>query len=432
MPDSQYVEQREFKPSGPLGDIPDLIKTGTIPPEFQPVSDEDFAAIGMLQREWAVPDPELLVRIATVNFKSFPPGPFWRTLATFAYPLLNPDAPLAQQLAAAWDARLNLNGLDRQTNLQEIAALAARLRDLFKHGPPAWSSEGQIYTYLAVCQTSLIHVWPDYSGYTAHGASVGTMFTWLLTAFTIALTMQARAMLEALFVGIGTATPGLPRRAADWLLGRTDAADAFVAAQARIYSWDDEWMQELSTEWAQIPPGRLRQAPDEPRARELFVDQVMRRAWEQAPDIREAIRMGGIRDFDQRRRDDQERTKRQRVSSEAHPLTTKHGVPDPLADERLTLPTSPEHPLESSPLPVSEASHDTLNLAFDLVKACHELGLSDDEIRLWLARAGSMDRPIQAELAGIRDENHLKAVEKKVHLAMDSLREKLAAYRPQR
>jgi hypothetical protein len=107
------------------------------------------------------------------------------------------------------------------------------------------------------------------------------MFKWFFTAFTIALTMQARAMLEALFVGIGTATPGLPQRAADWLLGRTDDPDAFVAAQARIYSWDNEWMQELSTQWAQIPP-RLRQAPDEPRARELFVDQVMQRSWEQA------------------------------------------------------------------------------------------------------------------------------------------------------
>jgi hypothetical protein len=191
-------------------------------------------------------------------------------------------------------------------------------------------------------------------------------------------------------------------------------------------------MQELATQWAQIPPGRLRQQPDEPQAREVFADQVMRRDWEQAQDIRAAIRVGAIRDFDQRRRADQEKTKRQRVSQEAHPLTTKRGAPDPLAGEHLKLGTSPEHPLESSPLPVSEASHDTLNLAFDLVKACHRLGLTDDEIKLWLARAGSMDRPIQAELAGFRDENHLKAVEKKMLLAMPRLRAKLAAYRPQK
>jgi hypothetical protein len=158
----------------------------------------------------------------------------------------------------------------------------------------------------------------------------------------------------------------------------------------------------------------------------------MRRAWEQAQDIRSAIRVGAITDFDQRRRDDQEKTKRTRVSSEAHSLTTKRGTPDPLADERLKLGTSPECPLESSPLPVSEASHDTLDLAFDLVKACHELGLSDDEIRLWLARAGSTDRPIQAELAGLRDEHHLKAVEEKLRQIMPELREKLAAYRPEK
>ena len=269
--DKQYVEQKEFNPSGPLGQIPDLIKTGTIPSEFQPRTDEDFAAIGRLQRKWAAPAPNLLSSIATVNVTSFPPDRFWHTLATLAYPLLNPDAPLAQQLAVAWDARLNLDGLDRQTcNSQEITILAARLKNLFKQGPPMWSSEVSIYNYLAVCQTALIHVWPDFSSCTARGASVKTMFKWFFTAFTIALTMQARAMLEALFVGIGTATPGLPQRAADWLLGRTDDPDAFVAAQARIYSWDNEWMQELSTQWAQIPPGRLRQAPDEPRARDCL------------------------------------------------------------------------------------------------------------------------------------------------------------------
>jgi hypothetical protein len=427
-----YVAQKEFNPSGPLGQIPDLIKHGAIPPEFWPVSDEDFAAIGILQREWAAHDPDLLVRATTINFQSFPPSLFWRTVAVLAYPLLSPDAPLAQQLAAAWDAPLNLDGLDRQTcNLQEIAILAARLRDLFKHGPPAWSSEGQIYAYLSVCQTSLIHIWPDFSGNATRGVSIRTMFKWLLTTFTLALTMQARAMLEALFVGIGTATPGLPQRAADWLLGRTDDPDAFVAAQARIYSWDGAWMQELAIQWAQIPPARLRQQPDEPRARELFVDQVMRRDWEQAADIRSAIRVGGIKDFDERRRGDGEKTKRRRVSSDAHPLTTKRGTPDPLADERLKLGTSPAHPLESSPLPVSEVdNHDTLNLAFDLVKACHELGVSDDEIRLWLARAGSMDRQIQSDIAGFRDEHHLKAVEDKVHRAMSKLREKLAAYGP--
>lgn len=316
--DKQYVEQKEFNPSGPLGQIPDLIKTGTIPSEFQPRTDEDFAAIGRLQRKWAASAPDLISSIATVNVTSFPPDRFWHTLATLAYPLLNPDAPLAQQLAVAWDARLNLDGLDRQTcNSQEIAILAARLKNLFKQGPPMWSSEVSIYNYLAVCQTALIHVWPDFSSCTARGASVKTMFKWFFTAFTIALTMQARAMLEALFVGLGTATPGLPQRAADWLLGRTDDPDAFVAAQARICSWDNKWMQELSTQWAQIPPGRLRQAPDEPRARELFVDQVMRRAWEQAQDVRSAIRVGAITDFDQRRRDDQEKTKRTRVSSEA-------------------------------------------------------------------------------------------------------------------
>jgi len=427
---ADYVEQKEFNPAGPLGQIPDLVKNGTTPPEFQPVNDEDFAAIGILQRQWAALDSDLLSRIATINFRSFPPGLFWRTVAVLAYPLLSPDAPLAQQLAAAWNAPLNLNGLDRQTcNLQEIAILAARLRDLFKHGPPAWSSEGQIYTYLSVCQTSLIHVWPDCSSYsyTARGASVGTRFKWLLTTFTLALTMQARAMLEELFLGIGNVTPGLPQRAADWLLGRTDDPDAFVAAQARIYSWDAEWMQDLATQWAQIPLGRLKQQPDEPRARELFADQVMRRDWEQAADIRSAIRLGAIIDFDERRRDDQEKTKRQRVSSEAYPLTTKRSTPDPLTD-RLKLGTSPEHPLESSPLPVSEASHDTLNLAFDLARACHELGLSDDEIRLWRARAGSVDRPLQAELAGFRDEHHLKAVEEKLRQALPELREKLAAY----
>jgi hypothetical protein len=432
MSNAEYVEQKPFEPTGPLGQISDFIKHGTIPPEFQAVSDEDFAAIGILQRQWATPDHDLFLSIATTNFTNFPPSHFWLTVAAHAFPLLTPDAPLAQQLAAAWGARVNLDGLDRKACRAEIATLAGRLSYLFKHGPPAWSSEGLIYTYLAVCQTSLIHVWPDYAGHAERGASAGTLFKWRMTTLTVAVTMQARAMLEALFVGIGTASPGLPQRAADWLLGRTDDPDAFVAAQARIYSWDINWMQELATQWAHIPAGRLRQQPDEPRARELFVDQVMRRAWEQAQDIRKAIRVGGIRDFDERRRDDKEKTKR-RASSDARPLTTKRGTPDPLADERLKLETSPAHPLESSPLPVSEVdNHDTLNLAFDLVKACHDLGLSADEIRLWLARAGSTDRQLQAEIAGFRDEHHLKAVEDKVHRAISQLREKLAAYNPQK
>ena len=77
----------------------------------------------------------------------------------------------------------------------------------------------------------------------------------------------------------------------------------------------------------------------------------MRRDWELAQDIRDSILRSAITDFDQRRRGDQEKTKRTRVSSEAHPLTTKRGTPDPLADEHLKLGTSPDHPLEPATLP---------------------------------------------------------------------------------
>jgi hypothetical protein len=295
--DKQYVEQKEFNPSGPLGQIPDSINTGTIPSEFQPRTDEDFAAIGRLQRKWAAPAPDLLSSIATVNVTSFPPDRFWHTLATLAYPLLNPDAPLAQQLAVAWDARLNLDGLDRQTcNSQEIAILAARLKNLFKQGPPMWSSEVSIYNYLAVSQTALIHVWPDFSSCTARGASVKTMFKWFFTAFTLALTMQARAMLEALFVGIGTATPGCRN-------GPRTGCSAGPMIPMRSWRRRRAFTRGITNGCRNSAPNgpRSLQAPDEPRARELFVDQVMRRDWELAQDIRDSILRGAITDFDQRR-----------------------------------------------------------------------------------------------------------------------------------
>jgi hypothetical protein len=436
----KQFDPAEYFPGSLLCDVVGIFTRGDIPDELLPKSAEDWAAISMLKRAfWNITDDTIAANARRLK-QRLPVGRLCLALALDAYPYIRKASDWASTPSS--DTRAETVALAND--------IAFNLMAPSEGGVPGESVD-RVYRNLSHSQLWLIHLWPSHPKMDfSPSALPQRVFRWLDGVFlSVALSMQSRWLLETL------APHARPKSALDFLLGRTENCDWYLASEMRLrtQAGNEDLMEFLTTEWAGLPslgPEKFNfknENPKDRRMRIAFGEASLEPGWETHPDPRNWLRKTthnmmrrrqkeDERDFIKVKRCDHDLSRESDLppgylNKNARPLPVSRGVVAKGSPESAIRLAPPVNDPLAAILPVSEVSINGLHFAQDIVSAAREVRLSDNAARLLRARAASCDRRRQADLAGLSPQQ-LKATEEEIRRALPALREKLAPYHPQK
>jgi hypothetical protein len=446
--------EKPFNPSepiadGPLAEIPMIFQTGQIPDELLPKTVEDRAAISALQaRVWPI-DDKLVSSNAQRLERRLPIQNLCVLLASHILPFIRK----AYRKAAGDQSHF------QRDPKSELRAVSSFVQFALQVENPEYRADRRIYEMLSHQQLWLIHIWPN----NAQGEVPITgelILKWLDGTFLlVALMSSAYAWLE------WASLPDWPKKALEWLLGYEPCHDWYLVWELkRATQKSNKSLMACLTKWARLPdvaredtPHYSGSNPEDRRMLYLAGEASLTRGWEEFPDPRGWIRTVAWRLRAAHKREDEA----EHIAAHAHKIVLVsqeewEKEPDKCEKERagsnrldkaintpeerrMHLATPVNDPFAAL-LPSSNASVEDIHAALDWQKHCRAMGLSEDAVRLGLAKFalakkepgknGRMKPLGRQRLAALLDLDgaRLKAKEQELRRARPALMERLSAY----